>query len=220
MKQWAAELESRVAISVLVVVILTAPTIAATSEIAGWTDETGNPWSLAKLRGEVVIVNFWATWCLPCVEELPLLARMQDRYRKDGVRVVGVSVDDPANRDDVFAFARAHGGQFEVVIGGTTEHMHDLGLGEELPATAILDASGAVVARFRGVVSKRELKRALDSALRGDSVAADSQRVETEDRHDEQRAHEHGGDDHPRGDKGREPDPAGAPVTQASLVPS
>jgi peroxiredoxin len=53
----------------------------------------GDSFDLADLRGEVVLLNAWATWCKPCVAELPDLQRMQERYEDEGLRVVGVSID-------------------------------------------------------------------------------------------------------------------------------
>ncbi len=204
----------RAIVSVLFSVLVAALTQVTARELPAWNDERGTPRSLDDLRGDVVIVNFWATWCVPCVKELPLLGRIQDRYGERGVRVVGVSVDDPSNMDEVFAFARAHGVGFEIVIGGNAEHMRHLGLGEELPATAILDATGTVVARFRGVVSKRELKRALNSVLRGDVTASDPHTQERDHHHEER------DQDHDHGEQRKDPGSKGIPVTEASLVPS
>ena len=204
----------RAIVSVLFSVVIAALTQVTARELPAWNDEQGTPRSLDDLRGDVVIVNFWATWCVPCVKELPLLGRIQDRYGERGVRVVGVSVDDPSNKDEVFAFSSAHGVRFEILIGGNTEHMRYLGLGEELPATAILDATGTVVARFRGVVTKRELKRALNSVLRGDAIESDPH-TQAQGHH-----HEEHDQDHDHGEQRNDPGTKDIPVTEASLVPS
>jgi len=67
----------------------------------GLKDLNGQPVTAAGLRGKVVIVDFWATWCAPCKEELPVLQRLYAKYGKDGLVVVGVSVDkDVANVRD------------------------------------------------------------------------------------------------------------------------
>jgi cytochrome c biogenesis protein CcmG/thiol:disulfide interchange protein DsbE len=67
----------------------------------GLKDLNGQPVTTASLRGKVVIVDFWATWCAPCKEELPVLQRLYAKYGKDGLVVVGVSVDkDVANVRD------------------------------------------------------------------------------------------------------------------------
>lgn len=65
------------------------------------SDLDGRPRSLEEHRGRIVVVNFWATWCLPCREEMPILASLQERYADRGVQVIGVSTDAPADRDKV-----------------------------------------------------------------------------------------------------------------------
>ena len=192
-----------VALACWVVVVSGSPAFGVQAPI--WTDEAGAPRSLSDLQGDVVVVNFWATWCLPCVKELPRLQGIQDRYADRGVRVVGVSVDDSAERDHVYAFARSRGVRFEVLTGGTTEHMRALGLGEVLPATAVLDAEGTVVARMLGVATRRELNRAVRDALEGDALASAE--------------HSHEPAAEPGAAQTGEPAEA-AKVSEASLVPS
>ncbi|PYU16343.1 MAG: TlpA family protein disulfide reductase [Acidobacteria bacterium] len=70
----------------------------------------GKPAKLADLRGKVVVLNFWATWCPPCVEEMPSLNRLQQHLAPQGVTVLGVSVDDDAAAYD--RFLRAQGIHF------------------------------------------------------------------------------------------------------------
>ena len=62
----------------------------------GAKDLTGKPVSLGSLKGKVVIVDFWATWCAPCKEEMPVLERLYKKYKDKGLVVVGVSVDEEA----------------------------------------------------------------------------------------------------------------------------
>jgi len=65
-------------------------------------DLDGNPLSLAKLKGKVVIVDFWASWCAPCKEEMPVLERLKSKYGKYGLAIVGVSVDGDAGKAGKF----------------------------------------------------------------------------------------------------------------------
>ncbi len=81
------------------------------------TDLEGTPHALADFRGEVVVLNFWATWCPPCVEEMPSLQRLEDTLGERGLRVVAVSVDE--RLADVPDFVEDHRLRFLV--------LHDLG---------------------------------------------------------------------------------------------
>jgi peroxiredoxin len=76
----------------------------------------GRQVSLHSFRGQTVLIDFWATWCAPCVYQIPVLNRFQDRHRDDGVVVLGVSVD-VAGRDVVAAFAREHDIRYPVLLG-------------------------------------------------------------------------------------------------------
>src|SRR5205085_7259097 len=74
--------------------------------------------SLSQLRGKIVVLNFWATWCPPCIEEMPSLVQMQKQLQ-DRVTVLGVSVDDDA--DDYHKFLKDHGIDFLTVREGGTK---------------------------------------------------------------------------------------------------
>src|SRR3989442_6419708 len=76
----------------------------ALTRLAGEIDATGLREAVAREKGHVVLVNFWATWCVPCREEFPRLARLQERYRSADLRVVGVSTDFESQRAAVDEF--------------------------------------------------------------------------------------------------------------------
>lgn len=77
-------------------------------------DLEGKPRSLKEFRGRVLIVNFWATWCEPCVEEMPALQRLADQYGADGLDVVGVNLGEGASR--IEGFMNKTGTRFPVML--------------------------------------------------------------------------------------------------------
>ena len=137
-----------------------------------WLDLTGAEQSLASLRGRIAVVNFWATWCAPCVEEMPVLARVQADYGLLGVQVVGIAADPTDDASRVLDFARKRGLTFPLWLGATTTDMASFEVGPALPATVVLDRDGHVVHRVRGVVDDEELREVLDRLLRGGGARA------------------------------------------------
>src|SRR5260370_36099384 len=68
----------------------------------------GSKIRLSDLKGKVVMLNFWATWCAPCISEMPLFVRMYEKYRAQGFEILAVSVDDKVDRYKVAPFAKEH----------------------------------------------------------------------------------------------------------------
>jgi thiol-disulfide isomerase/thioredoxin len=128
-------------------------------------DLSGAPHGLDEHRGGIVVLNFWATWCLPCREEMPIFREISRRYASRGVAVIAASTDEAGSRDAVAAFARELDLSFPVLIGAGVDDMRRLGLGDALPATAILDPDGGVAFRIRGVVTLEDLTARIDHLL-------------------------------------------------------
>ncbi|MGQ0525653.1 MAG: TlpA family protein disulfide reductase [Betaproteobacteria bacterium] len=128
-------------------------------------DLTGQPQGLSQWRGSVVVVNFWATWCAPCREEIPILISLQDKYRARGLQVVGIAIDQ---RDKVAAFAREFNINYVVLLGGleTIELTRQTGnrVGA-LPFTVVVDRNGRIVSRELGKVKETVLEREVLSLL-------------------------------------------------------
>ena len=193
-----------VAAAVVSVAGLSAPLAQEHLSLAATTLD-GAEADLASLRGRVVVLNFWATWCVPCRRELPLLARLQRRFGDRGVTFVALSTDEPVALPEVRRVAAGEAAGLVVWTGGTTDQMKAAGLPPELPATVILDREGAVVAHLPGVVEKRDVTEWLDWLL------ADRKGTEPEERDDHHEGHAEGEEDHQHGGVGME---------GASLVPS
>jgi len=110
-------------------------------------DLDGKPISIADFRGKVVLVNFWATWCPPCREEIPDLIALQKKY-KDTLQIIGVS-QDSGSVDDVRRFAAAMGMNYPIVM--TTPEIEKLFPGiYALPTTFLVDKDGRVAQKHVG----------------------------------------------------------------------
>jgi cytochrome c biogenesis protein CcmG/thiol:disulfide interchange protein DsbE len=117
--------------------------------------------SLAALRGKVVVLNFWASWCPPCEDEAPVLERAQRKLASSGGTVLGVTYKDDAgaSRD----FMRAHKLSYPSLRDDRLDLAPKYGT-TKLPETFVLDKRGRVVALSRGEVSQDFLIRAIDRA--------------------------------------------------------
>jgi len=117
----------------------------------------GQPQPMGNFRGKPLLLNFWATWCPPCVEELPLLDAFYQEQRDKGWQVLGLAVDQPSA---VRKWLQTKPLSFAVGMAGLdgTELSKSLGnLAGSLPFTAIFGASGALLHRKTGQVSKEDL---------------------------------------------------------------
>ena len=155
-------------------------------------DLSGREQSLGAQTGKIVVLNFWATWCVPCREEMPLLVSLQNRYGTRDVQVIAASVDDESTRDAIPEFSRRRKLNFPVWLGATIEDMQRLGLGDALPATALIDRDGRIVGRIIGVVNKADLTRRIEWILGDRRTPAPPPLINLEKHpHDHEREHGH-----------------------------
>jgi thiol-disulfide isomerase/thioredoxin len=110
----------------------------------------GEKESLADYRGKIVVLNFWATWCVPCRKEMPLFVELQNQYAARGVQWIAISTDPPESRKEVDTFVKEYKLNFPVWVGGTPELQSSLKLATGLPATLIMDADGKPCFRIIG----------------------------------------------------------------------
>jgi cytochrome c biogenesis protein CcmG, thiol:disulfide interchange protein DsbE len=105
--------------------------------------------SLGELRGKVVVLNFWATWCAPCVEEMPSLVQMQQRLKSNGVDVLAVSVD--VDENSYRKFLKDHNIDL-LVVRDPERKSNNLYGTFKFPETYIIDRSGVLRRKFIGQV--------------------------------------------------------------------
>jgi cytochrome c biogenesis protein CcmG/thiol:disulfide interchange protein DsbE len=125
-------------------------------------DLDGNPLRLADLRGRPVIVNFWASWCGPCVDEFPLLREAAAAHEADGLAVVGIVFRD--NSEAARRFMARMGAGWPAAMDPGEEIAQDYGIYGP-PETFFIDAEGVVVARQFGALSRDDLDRHVDRLL-------------------------------------------------------
>lgn len=129
------------------------------------TDLSGSQQSLSSFKGRIVILNFWATYCVPCKTEMPDLAAIQNEYAALGVQVIGASTDAPEDRQKVLQFVKETRINFPVWIGAGTADMLRFGLGSALPGTLVMGKDGRIARVISGVVNQADLKKQIDAML-------------------------------------------------------
>lgn len=144
---------------------LTAPADTASLFAASFTDTQGRSQPLAQWRNRVLVVNFWASWCPPCRDEMPELSDIQDRYRELGVVVLGISTDDAAIMQQ---FAQMSPVSYPLLAGEAAAMDLAIELGNQrraLPYTIVLRRDGSIAASHVGRIDPASLERTLLSIL-------------------------------------------------------
>ena len=132
-------------------------------------DLSGQTQKLSSLRGQVVVVNFWATWCGPCQEELPRLSKLAQSYSGKNVHFIAVSIDKEKDRAKIEPTLARDKVSLEAWVGADTDTLAGFGLGEIVPGTAIVDEQGEIVARIMGEARDEDIRSAVDWLLGGRS---------------------------------------------------
>ena len=138
----------------------TAPLFAATLP-----NEKGQPQQLKQYQGKIVVLNFWATWCEPCREEMPELSQLHDAYKNKNLVVLGVAVDDVAAISEFSKETKVSYPLFAADVQGMDIAA---GLGNDksaLPYTVIIKADGSVAKTYFGRITKPLLEQALSNLL-------------------------------------------------------
>ena len=129
-------------------------------------DTLGNRRNLLDLRGHVVVLNFWATWCGPCRTEMPILSKVDASYDAGRVRFIGAAADGSHRLAWIEQVKEKGHIEFPIWTGANASDMRAFGVGPAIPATVILDGDGRVTWRKQGVVREKELRHQIDAALK------------------------------------------------------
>ena len=143
-----------------------APATSTSIDLPQLTTLAGSPFDTASLNGKVVVVNFWATWCVPCVGELPTFNKLHHDLGSKGVAVLGIDTigdDNPDTADKVRHFLTKHPIDYTVAMGG--EGLATKYKVESRPVTIVFDRSGKEIKRFDESLTEQDLLTAVQKAL-------------------------------------------------------
>jgi thiol-disulfide isomerase/thioredoxin len=127
------------------------PTIGKPAPALVVTELDGQTFDLGKLRGKVVLVNYWATWCLPCRKEMPRLDAFYRRYHDHGLELIGISIDRAQDREKVRKTMRVL--TYPAVMANDISE-NGFGKTEGVPTTFVVDSGGTVRDKFIDVYDK------------------------------------------------------------------
>jgi thiol-disulfide isomerase/thioredoxin len=129
------------------------------------SDLDGELRSLSEWQGKVIAINFWATWCPPCREEIPAFIELQQQYESEGLQFIGIALQEA---DEVRSFINEYNVNYPSLVGGDDVIKAAKKLGNDigaLPYTVIIDRSGKITFTRRGPLSKTEAESAIKALL-------------------------------------------------------
>jgi len=129
------------------------PSVAHAGDVASdftLRDINGQSVTLSELKGRVVIMSFWATWCGPCKEEMPHLQKMYAELESEGLTVLSISTDDARSASRVKPFIKKNGYSFPVLLDRDSTVISAYNPSKTLPFTVVVDRAGEVAKRHSG----------------------------------------------------------------------
>jgi peroxiredoxin len=128
-------------------------------------DMNGAIVSAADFDGKVLLLNFWASWCKPCIEEMPMLSLLQENYAGSGVQVLGIALDDPQKARE---FASKLAVRYPILVGTVNTILAGRQYGNRdgmLPYSVLVDTNGIVRWAYLGALNQEELETQIEALL-------------------------------------------------------
>jgi thiol-disulfide isomerase/thioredoxin len=141
--------------------LVSAPKKPAASDL-NLVDLDGKKVHLKDYRGKLVVLNFWATWCIPCRDEMPMFVEVEKQWASKGVVFIAASLDDRKTEKNIPEFIQKYKIDFPVWTGTTGDDLARLKMGEAVPDTAFIDEDGVILARVQGEIKRPELTERLE----------------------------------------------------------
>jgi thiol-disulfide isomerase/thioredoxin len=134
----------------------------------GWEDRSGRRSVFSEYKGKVLVLDFYATWCVPCRDSIPHLIGLQKKFEDQGLRVVGLNVGGPGDEQEVPAFAKEFGIQYTLAIPDEDLASFLLSGSDAIPQTFVFDRQGQLVEHLVGFgpSSGEVIDRAVETALK------------------------------------------------------
>lgn len=127
-------------------------------------DLNDRPVTLRAYRGKVLVINFWATWCVPCAIEIPGFKELYDRYRRRGIEIIGIDVDEPASR--VAPYVRGLRINYPILLADDRQDVLDaFNVHVGLPTTLIVDRDGRICHVRVGFTGKERFEQLIRALL-------------------------------------------------------
>ena len=129
-------------------------------------DVAGNQHDISEWQGKIRVINFWATWCPPCLKEIPEFIALQEQYAAKGVQFIGVAIDDQKPVEEYLASIKIN---YPILMAGDTgiDLAHQLGnIVDAVPYTVVVNQQGQIIHRHRGEFSKEQIMEIITPLLK------------------------------------------------------
>lgn len=128
-----------------------------------FSDAYGQTQNFSKWKGKILVINFWATWCAPCVEEMPELSALQTEYLSKNIQIIGIGIDSSAN---ISEFATKYKISYPLYIAGMSGADLSRSFGNQaggLPFTILINSNGQIKKTYLGRLKMEELRKDIAS---------------------------------------------------------